>query len=63
LIRFIEEIDSWRDDDLVTVVIPEYVPAHWWELFLHNQTSLMIKAALLFKPKIIVTSVPHHFRR
>jgi len=63
LIRFIEEIDGWRDDDLVTVVIPEYVPAHWWELFLHNQTSLMIKAALLFKPKIIVTSVPHHFRR
>lgn len=63
LIRFIEEIDSWRDDDLVTVVIPEYLPARWWQLFLHNQTSLFIKAALLFKPKIIVTSVPHHLRR
>lgn len=63
LIRFIEEIDSWRDDDLVTVVIPEYVPAHWWQLFLHNQTSLLLKAALLFKPKIVVTSVPHHLRR
>lgn len=63
LIRFIEEIDSWRDDDLVTVVIPEYIPARWWQLALHNQTSWLIKAALLFKPKIVVTSVPHHFRR
>lgn len=63
LIQFIEEIDKWRDDDLVTVVIPEYVPARWWQLFLHNQTSLFIKAALLFKPKIVVTSVPYHLRR
>ncbi|MFQ5816613.1 MAG: APC family permease [Terriglobia bacterium] len=63
LIRFIQEIDSWRDDDLVTVVVPEYVPARWWQLFLHNQASLFIKAALLFKPKIIVTTVRHHLRR
>ncbi|MBI4462702.1 MAG: APC family permease [Acidobacteria bacterium] len=62
LIRFIEEIDSWREDDLVTVVIPEYVPARWWHQLLHNQTSLWLKAALFFKPGIIVTNVPQHAR-
>lgn len=63
LIRFIEEVDSWREDDIVTVVLPEFVPRRWWHYFLHNQTSLMIRAALYFKPKIVVTSVPHHLRR
>jgi len=63
LIRFIEEADSWREDDIVTVVLPEFVPRRWWHYFLHNQTSLMIRAALYFKPKIVVTSVPHHLRR
>lgn len=64
LIRLIEEISNWRGgDDLVTVVIPEYVPSRWWHFFLHNQTSLILKAALLFTPRVIVTSVPHQLRR
>ncbi|MFQ5778882.1 MAG: amino acid permease, partial [Terriglobia bacterium] len=63
LLRFIDEVESWRDDDVVTVVIPEFVTKQWWHQLLHNQTSLFLKAALLFKPHIIVTSVPHHLRR
>lgn len=63
LLRFIDEVESWRDDDVVTVVIPEFVTKRWWHQLLHNQTSLFLKAALLFKPHIIVTSVPHHLRR
>lgn len=64
LLRFIEEVAAWRGgDDLVTVVIPEYIPARWWQFFLHNQTSLILKGALLFKPKVIVTSIPYHLPR
>ncbi len=63
LLRFIDEVEDWRDDDVVTVVIPEFVTSHWWHQLLHNQTSLFIKAALLFKPGIVVTSVPHHLRK
>jgi hypothetical protein len=29
----------------------------------HNQTSLLIKGALLFKPNIVVTSVPFHLSK
>ncbi len=63
LLRFIDEIRNWRDEDVVTVVIPEFVSNRWWHHFLHNQTTAFLKVALLFKPHIVVTSVPHHLRR
>ncbi|HSC78364.1 MAG TPA: APC family permease [Candidatus Acidoferrales bacterium] len=63
LLRFIDEVRSWRDEDVVTVVIPEFVSNRWWHHFLHNQTTAFLKVALLFKPHIVVTSVPHHLRR
>jgi hypothetical protein len=33
---------------------------HWWEHLLHNQTALRLKAALLFRPGIVVTNMPQH---
>ena len=35
---------------VVTVVLPELVPRHWWEKLLHNQTALFVKRLLLFEP-------------
>ena len=46
--------------ELVTVVVPEIVPKHWWEHLLHNKTALYIRTAFLFRPRIVVTSVPFH---
>ena len=40
------------------VFIPEYVVGHWWEHLLHNQSALRLKARLLFRPGVMVTSVP-----
>ncbi|MCA9833554.1 MAG: APC family permease [Thermomicrobiales bacterium] len=60
LVHYIEELRAQHAGAVVTVVLPEYVPSHWWEQVLHNQTALRIKAALLFKPGIVVTSVPYH---
>ena len=60
LIRFIDSVEKEHRDDMVTVVLPEFVPARWWQHLLHNQSSLMLKAALLFKDGIIVTNVPYH---
>jgi hypothetical protein len=63
LLRFIDEVEDLRPDDKVTVLLPEFVPARWWHNLLHNQTSLQLKGALLFRPGIVVTSVPHHLRQ
>jgi amino acid transporter len=60
LLKFIYKVDRLRDDDVITVVIPEFVPSKWWEHLLHNQSSLLLKAALLFKKNVIVTNVPYH---
>ncbi len=51
-----------RGDTVVTVVLPELIPRHWWEGFLHNQTGLFVKEMLLTEPNVVLTSVPFHLR-
>ncbi|MCA9863960.1 MAG: APC family permease, partial [Thermomicrobiales bacterium] len=63
LLSYLDEIERQRPEDTITVVLPEFVARHWWEQFLHNQTALRIKASLLFRPGIVVTSVPYHLER
>lgn len=63
LLAYIDAVDRKDPDDLITVVLPEFVPRHWWERLLHNQTAFRLKAALLFRPGTVVTNVPYHLRR
>jgi hypothetical protein len=49
-----------RSNATVTVVLPEFVVAHWWEQLLHNQTALYIKRLLLLEPHVVLASVPFH---
>ena len=63
LLDYIEEILEKEPDTWVTVVIPEILPARWWQNILHNQRALMLKAALLFKDRVILTDVPFHLTR
>ncbi len=62
LTRYIDRRIKMHPDYMITVVLPEFVPAKWWQHLLHNQSSLMLKGALLFKPNVIVISVPYHLR-
>lgn len=58
--EYIDRMERQGDGCYLTVVLPEFIPSHWWEHFLHNQTALLIKAALLFKPGKVTVSVPYH---
>lgn len=62
LLAYIDTIHELFPDDTLTVILPEFVVAHWWEHLLHNQTALRLKAALLFRPGIVVTNIPQHLR-
>ena len=62
ILRFIDEIDARWDNDIVTVLIPEFVVRRWWQQLLHNQTALFLKGRLLFREGVVVTSVPYHLR-
>jgi amino acid transporter len=62
LIDYINALDARRRDDIVTVILPEFVPSRWWQQVLHNQSIFRLKAALLYRPGIVVTSVPYLLR-
>jgi hypothetical protein len=63
LLRYLQKLRRQGHVEIVTVVLPEFVPARWWQHLLHNQSSLLLKGALLFKRGIIVTSVPYHLEK
>jgi len=63
LLEYVERVGAERTDDYVTVILPEFVPARWWQHLLHNQRALLIKGALLFRPNTVVTSVPFHLEK
>ena len=62
LLEYVEEAQAADPRGYVTVILPEFVPHRLWHHLLHNQHALLIKGALLFKPNVVVTSVPFHLR-
>ena len=54
LLQYIEHIQDESPHQIVTVVLPEFIPAKWWQHVLHNQTALQIKGALLFRRGVVV---------
>jgi hypothetical protein len=59
IMDYVRRLVESGEADLVTVVIAEVMPRKWWEHLLHNKTALLIKAAFLFRPNVVVTSVPY----
>lgn len=63
ILDYIDEVERERDDDVVTVVLPEFVPEKWWTALLHNQNGLILKWALLFKKGVVVTNIRYYLGR
>lgn len=59
LLAYIEAASRTDPTAIITVVLPEFVPRHWYEHLLHNHSALGLKAALLFRPRTVVISVPY----
>jgi amino acid transporter len=62
LLEYVDHLTGRPGKHVVTMVIPEFIPARWWQHLLHNQTALLIKGALLFRRNVIVTDVPYHLK-
>ncbi len=63
ILRFIDELDARYENDIITVVVPEFVVGSWWGQLLHNQSALLLKGRLLFRKGTVVTSVPYHLEK
>ena len=59
IVDYVQGLSDRGETDLVTIVVPEIVPRHWWEHLLHNKTALFIRTAFMFKPHVVVTAVPY----
>src|SRR5450755_1812982 len=60
LLAYIETMRELHPEDTLTVILPEFVVAHWWEYLLHNQTALQLKSAFTAFPGLVVTDIPQH---
>jgi amino acid transporter len=63
LLDYVDKIHARGDDQMVTVVLPEFLPRRWWQHVLHNQTALLVKGALLFRENTVVADVPYLLKR
>ncbi len=60
LLDYIDEVDKRYENNLVTIIVPEFVTKKWWHILLHNQTAILIKALLRFRRGKVVTTVRYY---
>jgi amino acid transporter len=58
LVDHVKALRARGPRDAVTVFLPEYVVAHWWEAVLHNRSNLWLRARLAATPGVMVVTVP-----
>ncbi|CEG29018.1 APC family permease [Bacillus sp. B-jedd] len=65
LTKFVDIVEHKAKENnyRVTVVIPQFIPKVGWHNILHNQSSFLIRAFLLYRRDVIVTTVPYHLKK
>lgn len=60
LMGYIEQLLSIQEPwEMLTIIVPQFITTRWWENFLHSQTALMLRFALLFKRGVVVVEIPY----
>lgn len=62
VLAYVDALDRTQPDQMVTVVLPEFVVRWPWQRLLHNQLSVRLKKALIGRPNTVVVDVPYHLR-
>ncbi len=52
-------LNTRQPNELLTIVVPQFVPAHWWENLLHNQTALLLRFAFSQMRGVVIVEVPY----
>lgn len=63
LLKYLDEVKEEKARHIVTVIIPEFVPAKWWHGLLHNQMGIRLKIALLFRRDVILTNIRYYLEK
>lgn len=60
LLEYIDKISTLQlPNEIITIVVPQFVPKHWWTNFLHMRTAESLRKALLHRRSIVITEVPY----
>jgi hypothetical protein len=62
-LHYLDVMAPTPPDTITVVVLPEYVPRHWWDRFLHNQKAERIRQALVGRHNTVVAEVPYAAER
>jgi amino acid transporter len=60
VVDYIDQVEREMGDNMVTVIIPEFVTTKWYHQLLHNQTAIVLTWALRGRRGVVVTSVRYH---
>ena len=61
ILDYIQTIASHRQaNEIITVVVPEFIPDKLWHNALHMQTAFTLQLGLLGLKGIVITEVPYH---
>ncbi|HCS40691.1 MAG TPA: permease [Anaerolineaceae bacterium] len=60
LLEYIDKIALIQlPNELITIVVPQFIPKHWWTNFLHMRTAESLRKTLLHRKNIVITEVPY----
>jgi len=59
LLSYLEELDENKlPNEVILVVVPQFVPKHFWNAWLHTRTADTLRRVLLFRKDIVIMEVP-----
>jgi amino acid transporter len=60
LLKYIKTVAAdTKPSEIVTVVVPEFVPRVAWHGWLHTRAAQLLRWRLLFTPKVVIVEVPY----
>jgi amino acid transporter len=59
LISYIDAVHARKPDAFITIILPEFITARWWEGFLHNRTAGRLRTAFEKHPNVAVVLIPY----
>jgi hypothetical protein len=60
LLSYIEELDENKlPNEIITIVVPQFIPRHFWNNWLHTRTADTLRKVLLYRKDIVIMEVPY----
>jgi len=60
LVQYITELsNNLRDNEILTIVIPQFVPKHFWTNILHMRTADTLRKVLIGQKDVVIVEVPY----